>query len=162
MQATPSPRAPVPISVLWKWTSVSAILHALIIASLCGVSYWGMQKKEAATKAKTAQEEAAAKAQESEDAAKAAKDAGTNPPATAPTGDAPASHPSAPAAQPGATPAPNRPAPQKAEPEPAQPPAQPSQAQAEKILGIDKVAKPDEIPKSPFNTKGDDLLKDLK
>ena len=36
------------------------------------------------------------------------------------------------------------------------------QAQAEKVLGIDKVAKPNELPKSPFSTKNDDLLKDLK
>jgi hypothetical protein len=35
---------------------------------------------------------------------------------------------------------------------------------AEKILGIDKVAKPDEAPKgaNPFSSKDDDLLKDLK
>lgn len=158
MQDTLSPRAPVPISVLWKWTGVSAFLHALIIAALCGVSYLGMQKKEAATKAKAAQDEAASKAQETEEAAKAAKDA----PAAAPGADAAPGTSPAPAGQPGAAPAPARTAPSKPEAEPAQPQAQPSQAQAEKILGIDKVAKPDEIPKSPFNAKGDDLLKDLK
>ena len=161
MQDTLSPRAPVPISVLWKWTGVSAFLHAFIIAALCGVSYLGMQKKESATKAKTAQDEAASKAQETEEAAKAAKDAGAAP-AAAPGGEAaPATSP-APAGQPSTAPAPNRTAPSKPEGEPAQPQTQPSQTQAEKILGIDKVAKPDEIPKSPFNAKGDDLLKDLK
>ena len=126
--------------ILWKWTSVSALLHGLIIAALCGVSYLGFQKRDAVAKAKAATEEAAAKAREAEDAAKIAKDA---------------------AAAPGAAtkPAESKPAPPS--PEPAPDPAK-AQAQAEKILGIDKVAKPDEIPKSPFATKGDDLLKDLK
>ena len=128
------------MKILWKWTSVSALLHGLIIAALCGVSYLGFHKREAVAKAKAATDEAAAKAREAEDAAKIAKDAVTAPGATA-------------------KPAESKPAPPS--PEPASDPAK-AQAQAEKILGIDKVAKPDEIPKSPFATKGDDLLKDLK
>ena len=126
--------------ILWKWTSVSALLHGLIIAALCGVSYLGFQKRDAVAKAKTATEEAAAKAREAEDAAKIAKDA-VSAPVTA------TNNPDAKTAPPQTQPA----------PDPAK-----TQAQAEKILGIDKVAKPDEIPKSPFATKGDDLLKDLK
>jgi predicted membrane-bound mannosyltransferase len=133
-------RAGVPMRILWKWTSVSALLHGLLIAALCGVSYLGFQKREAVAKAKAQTEDAAAKAREAEEAAKVAKDAATAPVAATNPGD---------------------PKPAPPQPQPAQDPAK-TQAQAEKILGIDKVAKPDEIPKSPFATKGDDLLKDLK
>jgi predicted membrane-bound mannosyltransferase len=133
-------RAGVPMRILWKWTSVSALIHGLLIAALCGVSYLGFQKRESAAKAKAATEEAAAKAREAEEAAKVAKDAATAPVAVTNPGD---------------------PKPAPPQPQPAQDPVK-TQAQAEKILGIDKVAKPDEIPKSPFATKGDDLLKDLK
>ena len=52
-----------------------------------------------------------------------------------------------------------------ANPPPAPAPAaapEPAPVQAEKVLGIDKVAKPDEIPKSPFASGESDLLKDLK
>lgn len=130
------------MKVMWKWTFVSALLHGLIIAALCGISYLGFRKREEIAKAKTATEEAAAKAREAEEAAKVAKDGGAAPVAATNSGD---------------------PKPAQPQPQP-QPPADPvkTQAQAEKILGIDKVAKPDEIPKSPFATKGDDLLKDLK
>ena len=128
--------------ILWKWTGVSAFIHGLIIAALCGVSYLGFKKREEASKAKAATEETAAKAREAEEAAKVAKDGGAAPVAATAT-----------------NPADPKPAP--APPQPAADPAK-AQAQAEKILGIDKVAKPDEIPKSPFATKGDDLLKDLK
>ena len=44
----------------------------------------------------------------------------------------------------------------------AAPTPEPAPVQAEKVLGIDKVAKPDEIPKSPFASGENDLLKDLK
>lgn len=131
MQMKPeNARGAVPLKILWKWTGVSAALHGLLIALLCGFSYWGHQRKEAASKAKPAVEEAAAKKKEAEEAAKATNAAPVKTAVAAPpdsTGDAS-----------------NR------------------QAQAEKLLGIDKVAKPGEIPKSPFSTKGDDLLKDLK
>lgn len=123
-------RTEVPLKVLWKWTGISAVIHGLLIALLCGFSYWGHQRKEAASKAKAAVEEAALKKQEAEDAAKATNAAPAKSLATAPPETAAETT--------------NR------------------QAQAEKLLGIDKVAKPGEIPKSPFSTKGDDLLKDLK
>ena len=139
-------RANVPMGVLWKWTGVSAFLHGLLIAALCGVSYLGFKKRETASKAKTAAAEAAGKSAEAEEAAKAAK-AGTTAPVAA-------TDPKTPEAKtetkPAATPAPATPDPEK------------KQADAEKVLGIDKVAKPDEMPKSPFSSKGDDLLKDLK
>ena len=50
-------------------------------------------------------------------------------------------------------------------PAPAPAPAaapEPAPVQAEKVLGIDKVATPDETPKSPFASGESDLLKDLK
>lgn len=131
-------RGNVPLKILWKWTGVSTVLHAVLIGALCGVSYWGHQKREAASKAKAALEEAALKKKEAEDAAKA-----TNaPPATVTNAPAAAPKPEAVTAAPAAST--NR------------------QADAEKILGIDKVAKPGELSKSPFSTKNDDLLKDLK
>ena len=131
MQTKPSNvRGEVKLKILWKWTGVSAVIHGLLIALLCGFSYWGHHKKEAASKAKAAVEEAALKKKEAEEAAKA-----TNAPPAAAT-NAVVATPAADAS--------NR------------------QASAEKILGIDKVAKTNEIPKSPFSSKGDDLLKDLK
>lgn len=139
MQTKPEKvRTEVPLKILWKWTGVSAVIHALIIALLCGFSYWGHQQKEAASKAKAAADEAALKKKEAEDAAKA-----TNAPPAAATNAAPVKTAVAPPPD-AATESSNR------------------QAQAEKVLGIDKVAKPGDIPKSPFSTKGDDLLKDLK
>ena len=127
-------RTEVPLKVLWKWTGVSAVIHGLLIALLCGISWWGHQQKEAVSKAKAATEEAALKKREAEEAAKA-----TNaPPGTAPAKAVVAASPDSTAD------VSNR------------------QAQAEKVLGIDRVAKPGEIPKSPFSSKGDDLLKDLK
>lgn len=139
MQTKPEKvRTEVPLKTLWKWTGVSAVIHALIIALLCGFSYWGHQQREAASKAKAAADEAALKKKEAEDAAKA-----TNAPPAAATNAAPVKTAVAPPPE-AATESSNR------------------QAQAEKVLGIDKVAKPGDIPKSPFSTKGDDLLKDLK
>ena len=131
-------RGNVPLKILWKWTGVSAVIHVLLIAALCGLSYWGHQKREAASKAKAALEDAALKKKEAEDAAKAGGNAPPAPATNAPTTAKTAAVPPAPAAST------NR------------------QADAEKILGIDKVAKPGELSKSPFSTKNDDLLKDLK
>ena len=140
MQTKPeNVRGNVPLKILWKWTGVSAVFHALLIAGLCGFSYWGHQQREAASKAKAALEDAALKKKEAEDATKAG---GTNaPPATATN---------APAAS------------TKTASVPEVPASTNRQADAEKILGIDKVAKPGELPKSPFSSKNDDLLKDLK
>ncbi len=131
MQTKPeNVRGDVPLKILWKWTGISSLIHLLLIGLLCGISYWGHQKKEAASKAKAAIEEAALKKKEAEEAAKA-----TNAPPAAVTNLA---------VQVPAPAATNR------------------QAKAEKTLGIDKVAKPNELPKSPFSSKNDDLLKDLK
>ena len=132
-------RGSVPLKVLWKWTGVSTAIHVLFIGLLCGVSYWGQQKREEASKAKAAIEEAALKKKEADAAAKAAINAppavGTN--ASANTKVAVTPSPAAPAVT-------NQP------------------VQAEKVLGLDKVAKPGELSKSPFSSKNDDLLKDLK
>ena len=50
MQTKPeNVRSDVPLRILWKWSAVSAVLHAVLIAVLCGFSWWGHQKKEAAT-----------------------------------------------------------------------------------------------------------------
>ena len=122
-----SPRAPRSPKILWKWTSVSAVLHVLFIGVLCTFSYVTWQHKQAASAAKAAVQEAATAKAEAERTAKAA----ANPP-------------------PSPTPAPAAAAPA------------PAPVQAEKILGIDKVAKPEEIPKSPFASGESDLLKDLK
>jgi cytoskeletal protein RodZ len=150
-------RGPRPLSILWKWTGLSAVVHGLLVAALCGVSYLQFAKREAASKAKLAMEEAAAKKAEAEEAAKtpAPPSAGTAP-ATAAAGTA------APAttAPPGAT-AEKTATAEKPLPPPAAQPAT-AQQQAEKILGIDKVAKPGDTPKSPFSKSDDDLLKDLK
>jgi type IV secretory pathway VirB10-like protein len=140
MQTKPeNARSEVPLKVLWKWTGVSAALHVLFIGALCGVSYWGHLKKEEANKAKAAAEEAALKKKEAEEAKKAATNA---PPAVVP--NAPAAVPKADAVTAAPAASTNR------------------QTEAEKILGIDKVAKPGDLPKSPFSSKNDDLLKDLK
>lgn len=152
----PNVRTAVPAKVLWKWTSVSAFLHIGFITGLCFLSHFEVQRREAAAKAKAATETPAptentqvegAPANQASQPAPATPAASTQPaPATA---QAPA--PAQPAATPPAAPA--TPAPEKNTP--------PS---AEKLLGIDKVAKPEETPKgaNPFSNKGDDLLKDLK
>ena len=48
---TQTVRAFRPQYILWKWTVVSAVLHALLVGSLCGVSYLSFQKRDAAAKA---------------------------------------------------------------------------------------------------------------
>jgi cytoskeletal protein RodZ len=142
-------RAPRSAFVLWKWTGVSAVLHALLVGALCAVSYMGFAKREAETKAKTAAEEAQAQKAEADEAAKVANtprppaaDKAAPPPASTPAAPETATPPKEPALPPAAT--------------TSQPPS------AEKILGIDKTAKPTDTPKSPFAGGTDDLLKDLK
>lgn len=138
MQTKPdNVRGEVPLKVLWKWTGASAVLHVVFIGALCGFSYYGHLKKEEASKAKAAAEDAALKKKEAEDAAKA-----TNAPPATVTNAPAAPKPDALTAAPAAST--NR------------------QSEAEKLLGIDKVAKPGDLPKSPFSSKNDDLLKDLK
>jgi hypothetical protein len=142
------------------WTGVSAVIHAVLVGALCGVSYLGFAKREAASKAKLAVEEAATKKAEADEAAKA--------PAAAPKApaDAPkaAATPGVPAEKPvAAEKAPATPGPASAV-APATPTAPPDAPpiQAEKVLGIDKTAKPGEVLKSPFSGSSDDILKDLK
>lgn len=142
MQTKPeNVRVTVPLKVLWKWTVVSTLLHVLLIGVLCGVSYWSHEQKEAASKAKAAAEEAALKKKEAEDAAKTATNA---PPAALTNASAAATKSSAAPSTPASGTSTNR------------------QVEAEKVLGIDRVAKPGELSKSPFSSKNDDLLKDLK
>lgn len=143
MQTKPETvRAAVPLKVLWKWTGISTVLHMLLIGALCGISYMNHQKAEAARQAKAAAEDAALKKKEAEDAAKAATNAPPAAVTNAPT--VAAKGPPTPAAAPAPAASTNR------------------QVEAEKVLGIDKVAKPGDLPKSPFSSKNDDLLKDLK
>jgi cytoskeletal protein RodZ len=151
-------RAPRSAFVLWKWTGVSAVLHALLVGALCAVSYMGFAKREAETKAKAAAEEAAAAKADSDASAKAAAEKPPAPPAPASSQSTTSTQPASAAA----TPAPNILPPPA---EPSLPPAATTTAQppsAEKILGIDKTAKPGDTPKSPFAGGTDDLLKDLK
>ena len=158
---TQTVRAFRPQYFLWKFTFISAILHALVIGGLCGFSYMQAAKKEEATKAKQAEQDALVAKNEAAEAAK-------NPappaaaPASAPAAVPVASNASTPAPAPEKAPVASAPAP--APTAPAQPPPIDPNApvQAEKVLGIDKVAKPEETPKSPFAGKDDDLLKDLK
>jgi hypothetical protein len=146
------------------WTSVSALLHTVFIGGLCFVSHLEAQKREAAAKAKAA--EAAAQPEPTPDAA--AQSAATNAtPATAASPTA-AATPTQAAAQPTATSQPAAPqntaATTPAKPTPAPNSEKPAPPSAEKLLGIDKVAKPEDSPKgaNPFSKKDDDLLKDLK
>jgi hypothetical protein len=157
---TQNVRSNVPMGVLWKWTSVSAVLHLFAIGSLCVVSYFGMQRKDAAVKAKTAAQEAAAQAAEAKEKEEAARpQGGTTGTSAAPVDAKAASNPALPS-----------PSPQNAAPTTdtaqgtvkPQVPVEAGPINAERVLGIDKVAKPEDVPKSPFSSKGDDLLKDLK
>jgi cytoskeletal protein RodZ len=143
---TQTVRAPRSAFVLWKWTGVSAVLHALLVGALCAVSYMGFAKREAATRAQAAAEEAKAQKAEADEAAKSANT--PRPPVA-----------EQPAASTPAAPATANPPPEPALPSPASTAQPPS---AEKILGIDKTAKPSDTPKSPFAGGTDDLLKDLK
>ncbi len=155
------------MAVLWKWTSVSAVLHLFAIGSLCVVSYFGMQRKDAAVKAKTAAQEAAVQAAEAKEQEEAARPQGGSTGTSAAPVDAKAvANPTRP------SPSPQNEAPTTATAQGTDKPAQgtdkpqvPVEAgpiNAERVLGIDKVAKPEDVPKSPFSSKGDDLLKDLK
>jgi len=141
---TETVRAPRPQKILWQWTGVSAVLHVVVVAALCGVSYLGFAKREAASKAKVEAEETAAKKAEADEAAKATPSPTTATPNT--PGEKTASTEKTVATPP---------------PEPAMP-AVTAPVQAEKVLGIDQTAKPGDVPKSPFGGSNDDLLKDLK
>lgn len=170
-------RAPVPVRVLWKWTTVSAVLHFCFIGGICYSSYLQAEKRETALRAKapaetpapaesaprdgtTPESPAAAQQNSSPPAADAASSAPLTPSTAAPAPTNPKTAARPPQAE--ATKAP-------AEAPKAAAPTDPStsksaQPSAEKILGIDKVAKPEDAPKgaNPFSGKDDDLLKDLK
>ena len=159
MQPNSSPvRSAVPPRILWMWTGVSALLHTVFIGGLCVVSHLDAQKRDATAKAKAAET--------------------TPQPDPAPDATAPSPTPATPNSQTAAPTPPNTPQPaanattvttpaaqpQKPAPPPTPTADKPAPPSAEKILGIDKVAKPDDAPKSanPFSKKDDDLLKDLK
>jgi cytoskeletal protein RodZ len=125
---------------LWKWTGVSGLLHVVLLGVLCLVSYALHQQYVAREKAK-----AELKAKQEAEAIKAeeAKAAAAQPAAPAESGK-------------------DRPAPAKAAPGQDQPAKDQAPINAEKTLGIDQAAKPEELPNSPFERKNDDLLKELK
>lgn len=165
-----SVRVPVPARVLWKWTTVSAVLHFCAIGGLCYSSFLQTEKREAALKAKTPDAPAAAPEETPRDQPKpespaSAQQSASPAPVPAPP-DPKSAAPAGPAAAPTAPPAP------AVQAEVAKPPPPPAEAvankgappSAEKVLGIDKVAKPEDAPKgaNPFSGKDDDLLKDLK
>lgn len=185
--STQTVRSPVPPRVLWKWTFLSALLHLGFIGGLCYSSYLQGEKREAALKSKAAAdasgtpEGAPANAVPAEpstaapgaatEAATAARPVDKAPSAPAPAQPAPAPTVPTPPGS-GATAAP---ASKPLDTVPADPAktvsgsldsgtAKAGPSSAEKILGIDKVAKPEEAPKgaNPFSSKDDDLLKDLK
>ena len=182
-------RSAVPLRVLWMWTGLSAVLHTACIGGLCYASHLDAQKREAAAKAKSGEvsPQTAPAADAATEASPANAPAAGTPAASTPAAatpaqprpapepspsGTPASGPSAAPTAPTATTAPPPAAPGKpAPPAPTAPPAPPAPApekpappSAEKILGIDKVAKPEDDAKggNPFSNKGDDLLKDLK
>ena len=127
---------------LWKWTAVSAVGHAVFLAIVCLVSYHLEQQKKAEAKVKAEQKAAEMAAAEKAAAEKAAAEKKKNPP-PADAGKA--------AATPAGT---NTTA--------AAETTTNDVKKAEKILGIDKVASPDELKKGFKPKDADDLLKDLK
>ena len=127
----------VATSPLWKWTGVSAAGHAIFLALLCLISHQIEKQKQAKLKAaaeeKTRVDAAAEKA--ATEKAAADKIAADKKKAASPAG--PTDSPKAAAGNTNDV------------------------KSAEKLLGIDKVASPDELKKGP-KIKDDDLLKDLK
>ena len=140
--ATVTAPKPVATSPLWKWTGVSAAGHAIFLALLCLISHQIEKQKQAKLKA-TAEEktrvDATAEKAATEKAA-ADKIAADKKKSASPAG--PADSPKAAASN---TTSGNT----------------NDVKSAEKLLGIDKVASPDELKKGP-KIKDDDLLKDLK
>ncbi|GDY19137.1 hypothetical protein LBMAG56_04820 [Verrucomicrobiota bacterium] len=131
--------APVSIkSPLWKWTGISAAGHAIFLAVLCLISHQLEKQKQAKLKAEAEQKAVAAAAAEKAAAEKAAADKAAAEKKKAASPESPKTAASGPAT--GTT---------------------NDVKTAEKILGIDKVASPDELKKG-LKSKDDDLLKDLK
>ncbi len=133
-----APRPALPKSPLWKWTGVSAAGHAVFLALLCLISHQIEKQKQAKLKAETEQKAAAAAAAEKAAAEKAAADKAAADKKKAAAPESPKTASAGPAT--GTT---------------------NDVKSAEKILGIDKVASPEELKKG-LKSKDDDLLKDLK
>ena len=130
-----APKGEASYGPLWKWTGVSAAGHAVFLAILCLVSAQLEKHKQAELKVKEEEKASAAAAAEKAAAEKAAAaEKKKANPNTSPE------NPKA-AATPGTT---------------------NDVKTAEKILGIDKVASPDELKKGLKGKDTDDLLKDLK
>lgn len=143
MKAASVANVPAPVSQkspLWKWTSISAAGHAVFLALLCLISSQLEKQKQAKIKADAEQKAAVAAAAEKAAAEKAAADKAAAEKKKASTPETPKAASAGPASATGTT---------------------NDVKTAEKILGIDKVASPDELKKG-LKSKDDDLLKDLK
>ncbi len=137
---TPS-KASLAASPLWKWTGISAVGHAVFLAIVCLISHQLELQKQAKLKAETEQKAAAAAAAEKAAAEKAAADKAA----------ADKKKPASPGPE----------SPKAASASPAPTGTTNDVKTAEKLLGIDKVASPEELKKG-LKSKDDDLLKDLK
>lgn len=137
----PAPKLTAAASPLWKWTGISAAGHAIFLALLCLISHQIEKQKQAKLKAAAEEKTRVDAAAEKAAAEKAAADklAADKKKAATPAGPADSPKAAATSAAPGTN----------------------DVKSAEKILGIDKVASPDELKKGP-KIKDDDLLKDLK
>ena len=127
----------VATSPLWKWTGVSAAGHAIFLALLCLISHQIEKQKQAKLKAAAEEKTRVDAATEKAAADKIAADKKK---AASPAGPGDSPKAAASNTTPGNT---------------------NDVKSAEKLLGIDKVASPDELKKGP-KIKDDDLLKDLK
>ena len=135
-----APKGEASYGPLWKWTGVSAAGHAVFLAILCLVSAQLEKHKQAELKVKEEEKASAAAAAEKAAAEKAAA-------ASAAAAEKKKVNPNASPENPKAAAAPGTTNDAKT---------------AEKILGIDKVASPDELKKGFKGKDTDDLLKDLK
>lgn len=135
-----APKGEASYGPLWKWTGVSAAGHAVFLAILCLVSAQLEKHKQAELKVKEEEKASAAAAAEKAAAEKAAA-------ASAAAAEKKKANPNASPENPKTAAAPGTTNDVKT---------------AEKILGIDKVASPDELKKGFKGKDTDDLLKDLK
>lgn len=135
-----APKGEASYGPLWKWTGVSAAGHAIFLAILCLVSAQLEKHKQAELKVKEEAKASAAAAAEKAAAEKATA-------ASAAAAEKKKANPNASPENPKAA---------------AGPGTTNDVKTAEKILGIDKVASPDELKKGFKGKDTDDLLKDLK
>jgi colicin import membrane protein len=136
-----APKGEASYGPLWKWTGVSAAGHAIFLAILCLVSAQLEKHKQAELKAKEEEKTAAAAVAEKAAAEKAAAASAAAAEKKKANPNAGAENPKAAGVATGTT---------------------NDVKTAEKILGIDKVASPDELKKGFKGKDTDDLLKDLK